>query len=147
MDSVAYNGQFDQLYPDGKWDQMNSKERADVFEKWNQSLSDAAKVSMTAQSSLQRIGDYNRQAGAILQRSSTADGEVRQLQSVNQMLGIVLAQMGDIGMVLATNSRITAQMAAESAKTEEAIAATNRQLLRGMERTPKKKPVKLQPIR
>lgn len=126
---------------------MNSKERADVFEKWNQSLSDAAKVSMTAQSSLQRTGDYNRQVGAILQRSSTADGEVRQLQSVNQMLGIVLAQMGDIGMVLATNSRITAQMAAESAKTEEAIAATNRQLLRGMERTPKKKPVKLQPIR
>lgn len=126
---------------------MNSKERADVFEKWNQSLSDAAKVSMKAQSSLQRTGDYNRQVGAILQRSSTADGEVRQLQSVNQMLGIVLAQMGDIGMVLATNSRITAQMAAESAKTEEAVAATNRQLLRGMERTPKKKPVKLQPIR
>jgi conjugal transfer/entry exclusion protein len=67
----------------------------------------------------------------ILNRSAGADGEVRQLQSTNQMLGIVSAQLGGLTENLATSTRLTAMMAAEEAQRREAAAAYNLKLLEG----------------
>lgn len=132
FDLNQISSQYDQLYPQGQWSNMSTGQYADIFQKWNTELANAAKVAMKGQSVLDRSQDYNNEAIAILNRSSGADGEVRQLQSTNQMLGIVSAQLGGLTENLATSSRITAMMAAEEAQRREASAAWSAQLLEGL---------------
>ena len=131
FDLNQISSQYDQLYPQGQWSNMNSGQYADIFQKWNTELSNAAKISMQGQSVIQRSQDYNNEAMAILNRSSGADGEVRQLQSTNQMLGIVSSQLSGLTENLATSSRITAMMAAEDAQRKEAETAYNQKLMKG----------------
>jgi type IV secretion system protein TrbJ len=131
FDLNQISSQYDQLYPQGQWSNMSTGQYADIFRKWNTELANAAKVAMKGQSVLERSQDYNNEAIAILNRSSGADGEVRQLQSTNQMLGIVSAQLGGMTENLATSSRITAMMAAEEAQRRQASAAWNAKLMKG----------------
>jgi len=131
FDLNQVNSQFDQLYPQGQWDSMNRSQYGDYFHKWNKELSDAAKIAMRAQTVLQRSEAYNNEAMSILDRSAVADGEVRQLQSTNQMLGIVSAQLSGLTENLSTSTRITATAAAEEAQRKEAAAAYSRKLLQG----------------
>ncbi len=132
FDLNQISSQYDQLYPQGRWDSMSSGQYAEIIQKWNTELSNAAKIAMQGQSVIQRSQDYNNEAIAILNRSSGADGEVRQLQSTNQMLGIVSSQLSGLTENLATSSRITAMMAAEDAQRREAAAAYNRKLMGGL---------------
>ncbi len=132
FDLNQISSQYDQLYPQGRWDSMSSGQYAEIIQKWNTELSNAAKIAMQGQSVIQRSQDYNNEAIAILNRSSGADGEVRQLQSTNQMLGIVSSQLSGLTENLATSSRITAMMAAEDAQRREAAAAWSAQLLEGL---------------
>jgi type IV secretion system protein TrbJ len=131
FDLNQINSQYDQLYPQGQWSNMSTDQYADIFRKWNTELANAAKVAMKGQSVLERSQDYNNEAIAILNRSSGADGEVRQLQSTNQMLGIVSAQLGGLTENLATSTRITAMMAAEEAQQREASEAVSWKLIKG----------------
>jgi type IV secretion system protein TrbJ len=131
FDLNQISSQYDQLFPQGQWNNMSSGQYADFYQKWNTELANAAKVAMQGQSVLQRSQDYNNEAVAILSRSAGADGEVRQLQSTNQMLGIVSAQLSGLTENLATSSRITAMMAAEDAQRREAAREYNLKLLEG----------------
>ncbi|NTV61771.1 MAG: conjugal transfer protein [Chlorobiaceae bacterium] len=131
FDLNQIGSQYDQLYPQGQWSNMSSGQYADILQKWNTELANAAKIAMKAQSTLSRSQDYTNETIDILNRSSGADGEVRQLQSTNQMLGIVSAQLGGLTENLATSTRITAMMAAEEAQRREASAAWSTKLMKG----------------
>jgi P-type conjugative transfer protein TrbJ len=132
FDLDQIGSQYDQLYPQGQWSMMSTGQYADFFRKWNVELANAAKTAMKAQAVLDRSQDYMNETIDILNRSAGADGEVRQLQSTNQMLGIVSAQLGGLTENLATSTRITAMMAAEEAQQREAASAYNRKLMRGL---------------
>ncbi|TLU82329.1 MAG: conjugal transfer protein [Chlorobium sp.] len=133
FDLNQISSQYDQLYPQGQWNNMSSGQYSDIVRKWNTELANAAKIAMQGQSVIQRSQGYNDEAIAILKRSAGADGEVRQLQSTNQMLGIVSAQLGGLTENLSTSTRITAMMAAEEAQRKEAATAYGQKLLRGMD--------------
>jgi P-type conjugative transfer protein TrbJ len=132
FDLDQISSQYDQLYPQGQWNNMSSSQYEDIFQKWNTELASAAKTAMRGQAVIGRSQDYMNETLDILNRSAGADGEVRQLQSTNQMLGIVSAQLGGLTENLATSSRITAMMAAEEAQRREAGAAWSAQLLEGL---------------
>jgi len=103
---------------------------------------------MKAQSVIERSKNYNDQAASILESSNGADGEVRQLQANNQMLGIVSAQLNGLTENLAASSRITATAAAEAAQRREAEQAYRNKLMTGyggQNTTPQ--PITLSPIK
>ena len=122
------DSQFDQLFPEGKWDQIDSSRYQDYYRDWNRELSDAAKVSMKSQSVIQRSQAYNNEAAAILNRSAGADGQVRQIQATNQMLGIVAGQLDGLTQTLSFNARVAATVAASAAQKDEAERAFSRQM-------------------
>jgi len=88
-------------------------------------LSEASKIAMKAQSVVERSQAYNNQVAAILNSSAAADGEVRQLQSTNQMLGIMSGQLDGLTQTLAVSARVSAMAAAQAANREEAERAFN----------------------
>jgi conjugal transfer/entry exclusion protein len=61
------------------------------------------------------VESNNQAIATILSQSSSANGEVRQLQLINQQLALIHARLGDLVQNIATMGRITANMAASSA--------------------------------
>jgi conjugal transfer/entry exclusion protein len=61
------------------------------------------------------VESNNRAVADILTQASSANGEIRQLQLINQQLGLIHARLGDVVQNIATMGRITANMAASSA--------------------------------
>lgn len=94
-------------------------------------VTNAAKVSMKAQNS---VAAYRDGLGATINRvlssSNRGDsGEVQQLQSVVQMLGIVQEQLGTMTTTMNTTSRLTStQVAAEVTQQQAAMEASERRL-------------------
>jgi len=131
FDLNKIDGQFDQLFPEGKWDKIDFNNYEQYYRDWNKELSDAAKTAMKAQSVIQRSQASNNEAAAILNRSSGADGDVRQLQSTNQMLGLMAGQLNGLTETLALNARVSAMAAASSAQKEEAERAFSTQMWSG----------------
>lgn len=125
------DSQFNDIFPEGRWDQLDHTQYQNYFQDWNRELTEAAKVSMKSQSAIQRSQAYNNEAAAILNRSAGADGEVRQLQATNQMLGVMAGQMDGLTQTLAFNSRVTATAAAAAAQKEEAERAFSKQMWNG----------------
>ena len=120
--------QFNQLFPEGTWDHIDPNQYQKYYQDWNRELSEAAKVSMKSQSVIQRSQAYNNEAAAILSRSAGADGQVRQLQATNQMLGIMASQLDGLTQNLAFSARVAATAAATAAQKEEAERAFSQQM-------------------
>jgi len=123
FDLNRIDSEFDQLFPQGTWDQIDFSRYEQYYRDWTKELSEASKVAMKAQSVVERSQAYNNEAAAILNRSAVADGEVRQLQSANQMLGIMSGQLDGLTQTLAVSARVSAMAAAQTANREEAERA------------------------
>lgn len=131
FDLNRVDGQFDQLFPQGTWDQIDFNKYEQYYRDWTKELSEASKIAMKAQSVVERSQAYNNEAATILNRSSAADGEVRQLQSTNQMLGIMAGQLDGLTQTLAVSARVSAMAAAQAANREEAERAFSTQMWSG----------------
>jgi P-type conjugative transfer protein TrbJ len=131
FDLSRIDAQFNELFPEGQWSQVDQSRYRDYYEDWNRELTEAARLSMKSQSAIQRSQAYNNEAAAILSRSAGADGEVRQLQATNQMLGVMAGQMDGLTQTLAFNARVSATAAASAAQKEEAERAFSRQMWNG----------------
>jgi P-type conjugative transfer protein TrbJ len=125
------DGQFNQLFPQGSWDQIDFSRYEQYYRDWTKELSEASKTAMKAQSVVERSQAYNNEAAAILSSSAAADGEVRQLQSTNQMLGIMAGQLDGLTQTLAVSARVSAMAAAQAANREEAERAFTTQMWSG----------------
>lgn len=90
------------------------------FSKWSNQLQDANKTAMQAQATINNIADRNQQISSILNESAGGAGasQVAQIQSSNQLLGVVAQQMNDLNSVMAASQRatITAQAQAQAEK-------------------------------
>lgn len=86
-----------------------------TYQQWSSQLQDASNKAMQSQALVQNIEDNNNQAKNILAsaKDSNNNGEVSQLQTVNEMLGVINSQMGDVATMTATAGRLAASQASE----------------------------------
>lgn len=111
------NTDFDRLFPRNRkgWRGTSADQANARFDEWNSEITGASLVAMRAQTRLADVQQLNSQATMVLASSRGADGEVRQLQALNQMLAIVQTQMSTLIQLLSTGSRVSADLAASSA--------------------------------
>jgi conjugal transfer/entry exclusion protein len=96
---------------------------------WLEQVRMAAQGAARAQACAREAASVTRQAQAILASSAASDGMVRQLQSVNQMLGILQAQTGAVFDSLFAANRLAADVAAAAAAEKAAAAELERRRL------------------
>lgn len=115
--------QYQQLYPNFQ----NMKNRSpqqmyQQFGKWSDQLQDANKAAMQAQSTINNIKDRNNRISSILSESAGAGAsQVAQLQSSNQMLGVLAQQMNDLHTVMASSARSATEAQAMAQAEKDAM--------------------------
>ncbi|OYU73856.1 MAG: conjugal transfer protein TrbJ [Alphaproteobacteria bacterium PA3] len=119
--------QFEDLYP-GTMNARTAMQRLEAasrrIEMSRQTAQDLARTAASVEAS--RTARTSRMAGAIA-ASRAAEGETGAIQSSVQALGVLSEQLENLQTLLAAQSRLAAQEAAErAAQSEEAIAARRR---------------------
>lgn len=116
--------EFNTLFPDqASWDSFDFSAMGDTIDGWSKEIDNATLEALTAQAVVQRAGLNVVRVNALLAESQTADGEVRQLQLLNQNIAVLSQQMNDVLQLLAADGRLAAIQAAEREKKREAIRA------------------------
>jgi P-type conjugative transfer protein TrbJ len=110
------NSRFDKLFPKNRasWQGARYADYDNYYGQWHEEIAGSAKLAERAQSTLLLVEGNNRAMADILGQSAAANGEVRQLQLINQQLGLIHARLGDLVQNIATLGRITGNMAASS---------------------------------
>ncbi len=113
----AVNNSFDRIFPRDKnaWHAARYSDYDTYYGTWNAEITASAKLAARAQSSITFVDANNQAVARILSQAAAANGEVRQLQLINQQLALIHARLGDLVENIATMGRITATMAASSA--------------------------------
>lgn len=111
------NRDFDRLFPKNKasWRGVRYSDYDSYYTTWNAEITASAKLADRAQSTILLVETNNRAVAKILNQSASANGEVRQLQLINQQLALIHARLSDLVQNIATMNRITSNMAASSA--------------------------------
>jgi P-type conjugative transfer protein TrbJ len=111
------NTGFDRIFPKDRtaWHSARYSDYDSYYGTWNAEITASAKLAERAQSSVLLVETNNRAVATILAQSAAANGEVRQLQLINQQLALIHARLGDLVQNIATLGRVTASMAASSA--------------------------------
>lgn len=111
------NSRFDSLFPKDKsaWRNARYADYDDYYAGWNAEITGSAKLAARAQSTVLTVEANNQTVAGILSQSGSANGEIRQLQLINQQLALIHARLGDLVQNIATMGRITSTMAAGAA--------------------------------
>jgi P-type conjugative transfer protein TrbJ len=111
------NRDFDALFPrdKGKWQSVRYSDYDNYYTRWNTEITASSKAAERAQSNIVRVEKNNKRIMDILQKSQAENGEVRQLQLVNQQLALIHDELGTLVQNLTTANRVTSNMAAASA--------------------------------
>jgi P-type conjugative transfer protein TrbJ len=111
------NSGFDKIFPRDKaaWQRARYSDYDGYYSGWNTEITGSAKLAARAQAAVLLIESNNKSISDILSQSSSATGEVRQLQLINQQLALIHARLGDLVQNIATMGRIASNMAASSA--------------------------------
>ncbi len=100
--------QFNNLYnaPNG-FSNMSPAQLLGMAQNWSTALQQANKAALQSQSVVNNIQNYNNQMSNILSTAggSDADSQVAQIQSTNQMLGIMGQQLNDMNQQIADANR------------------------------------------
>jgi P-type conjugative transfer protein TrbJ len=122
IDSFGYgvksvNSDFQRLFPSSKakWSKVKADDFGEHYGAWQGQIATSSLTAARAQSSVERVEQYNGAAGRILLNSEGAAGEVRQLQSITQMLGVMQMQLSNLLTSMTTIGRLTADIAASMA--------------------------------
>jgi type IV secretion system protein TrbJ len=107
-------------FPNG-WDDSTLGKYQAYSSKWIQAQKDAQQDAMRAQSVIGNIQIRHNQVQSILSESQGADGEVRQLQAANQLLGQLSGQLADLTQELSVSDRMNAT--AQSVQTSRDAAS------------------------
>ncbi len=116
--------EFNTLFPDqASWESFDFSTIGSKVDDWSREVDNATVEALTAQAVVQRAGLNVARVNTLLAQSQSADGEVRQLQLLNQNIAILSQQMNDVLQLLAANGRLAAIQAAEREKKRQAIRA------------------------
>lgn len=129
----AIRSEFDTLFPDqAAWDSYDFSDMGDQLNAWSQEVDNAAIEALQAQAVTQRAALNVQRMNALLTAGQAAEGEVRQLQLLNQSMGILSMQMNDTLQLLAANGRVQALQAAQQQKAREAARERKQRMLQGL---------------
>ena len=92
-----------------------------MYSVWQVELQSSAESAMRAQANADTLKQDAQATQKILSASRSADGEVRQLQAIVQMLAVVQSQLSNLTQTIATAERVNSTAAAAAA-TEKMIA-------------------------
>lgn len=121
-DFIKYNindvrSQFDRLFPGAKnipASQLNSR-RGD----WYHEVSGSARAAMTGQALIDNTAATSQTIRQLVDLSRASASQMQQLQIMNQMLGKLTMQVGDLVRVLATSNRaVASHIATQNAEQE-----------------------------
>ena len=105
---------FTRLFPKDKtaWRAVPSSAFDGYYTRWQTEISNSSLVAMSAQTQIDLLQRQNDVMMGILAQSQGANGELRQLQLINQSLAKIHDRLGTVVEVLATSQRVTAALAA-----------------------------------
>ena len=147
LGSIEYNmGQIEQQYervfpPERDWSNIDISTYQDYFKSWNEEVQRSTKSAMQAQSVLSGVQEKYRQMMNILSQSQSADGEVRQLQASNLMLGLLSSQLNDLMQTTAATGRVTATKEAREAAERAARKRAAEHMMRNFTRSTEVPPI------
>lgn len=98
---------------------------------WDQQIEDIALEAMKSQAVTARIQAYNDSASRMLSQSQAGNGQVRQMQAMNQLMTVLVQQLSDLSQQLASSGRLTAVHFAQEAKEQEAGREMGRRMMTG----------------
>lgn len=125
--------EFNTLFPDqASWDNYDFSNFGDTLKGWSSEIDNATIEAMTAQGVVQRAASNVTNVNALLAQSQLADGDVRQLQILNQGMGILSQQMNDTLQLLAANGRLQAAQVAQQQKSREAARARKTRMMQNL---------------
>jgi P-type conjugative transfer protein TrbJ len=107
---------FNRLFPKDKdaWRGARSSDFDRYYTGWQTEISNSSLVAMSAQTQIDLLRRQNDVMTDILRQSQGANGELRQLQLINQSLAKIHDRLGTVVEVLATSQRVTAALAAST---------------------------------
>ena len=107
---------FNRLFPKDKsaWRSVRSSDFDGYYTGWQTEISNSSLVAMSAQTQIDLLKRQNDVMMDILRQSQGANGELRQLQLINQSLAKIHDRLGTVVEVLATSQRVTAALAAST---------------------------------
>ena len=105
---------FTRLFPKdtNAWRAAPSSAFDGYYTGWQTEISNSSLVAMSAQTQIDLLQRQNDVMMGILRQSQGANGELRQLQLINQSLAKIHDRLGTVVEVLATSQRVTAALAA-----------------------------------
>jgi type IV secretion system protein TrbJ len=86
-----------------------------MYSRWQNELQTSAQIAMRAQANAAQLEENARATTSLLVASRSADGEVRQLQTVVQMLSVVQSQLTTLTQTISAAERVNSNMAAAAA--------------------------------
>jgi type IV secretion system protein TrbJ len=119
---ASVNSNYRRLF--AKPEQIRAAKATDyeqMYGLWQAELQSSTESAMRAQASADRLQKDGQATTKILADSRAADGEVRQLQAIVQMLAVIQSQLVTLTQTVATAERVNATAAAAAA-TEKMIA-------------------------
>jgi P-type conjugative transfer protein TrbJ len=111
----SVNSQFLTLYGGSGYAALPTAQFDALYGKWEDEVLSSAQVAARSQATLSTLESSATEAAAILSRSQNSDGQVAQMQSIVQMLGLMQAQNGAVIQSLATTGRVLTSSAARTA--------------------------------
>lgn len=129
--SVAtIENEFRVLFPDeNTWENYDFSNHETTLRDWSNEIDNATAEALKAQGITARVAGTVANVNSILSQSQTADGEVRQLQLMNQSIAVLSQQMNDSLQLLAANGRLQAIKAAQQEKSKEAARARKKKMM------------------
>lgn len=124
---------FNRLFPKDRtaWRNVPSADFDRRYASWQTEISNSSLVAMSAQTQIDLLKRQNDVMMDILRQSQGANGELRQLQLINQSLGKIHDRLGTVVEVLATGQRVTAALAASGAGERMMIRESKQRRLEG----------------
>ena len=124
---------FNRLFPKDKaaWRRVNASDFDSHYASWQTEISNSSLVAMSAQTQIDLLKKQNDVMMDILRQSQGANGELRQLQLINQSLAKIHDRLGTVVEVLATGQRVTAALAATMSGEKMMIRESKQRRLEG----------------
>jgi P-type conjugative transfer protein TrbJ len=124
---------FNRMFPKDKtaWRSVPSSDFDGRYASWQTEISNSSLVAMSAQTQIDLLKRQNDVMMDILRQSQGANGELRQLQLINQSLAKIHDRLGTVVEVLATSQRVTAALAASGSGEKLMIRESKQRRLDG----------------
>lgn len=123
------------LFPNGienfNWDGYDFEDFENQVKRWNNAVMKNSAAAMKAQSGLNRLKDQSSYIESLMNESKACDGQVRQIQISNQLLGAVSDRLGEMHKTSATSARLNSILVSAEAQRNAAARERERRLRSG----------------